>query len=378
MIDNSGKRDIDWIKESLQTAIELEFSTIPLYLSSMFSLEVQNYTAYNLHRSVVMEEMVHMAIVCNMLAAIGGSPRIKSIQVTYPVTGLPGGTEPDLVVGLAPLSKEQLKNFMRIEMPEVLLSTLERNEGYPTISSFYKSIQDAIKANPDAIRAAIQKGGSANQVGDDIGFSTFRFSDQLDMVEALCSGIDEIIEQGEGASAQNLITNSEFENEECHYAKFAALYYGAQYSQPTPTIKLTPQTEAMFFKGNAVGWPEVINTLAVPSDGYEKILKLDANSEAVRKDLAAFDATFSDLLLALDNAWNGPLAVSWKTLGASVHSMVDLRVLSCFNIMRHQIPQEVIAKLGNVYPMDVARLSRYTDLTKPVFYGPRFININKP
>ena len=59
---NSKIKDLDWIKSSLQSAIELEYSTLPLYLSSMFSLEVQNYTAYNTIRSVVMEEMVHMAL----------------------------------------------------------------------------------------------------------------------------------------------------------------------------------------------------------------------------------------------------------------------------------------------------------------------------
>jgi hypothetical protein len=59
------KYDLAWIKANLQTAIELEFSTLPLYLSAMFSLEVQNYTAYNLIRSVAMEEMVHIAIAAN-------------------------------------------------------------------------------------------------------------------------------------------------------------------------------------------------------------------------------------------------------------------------------------------------------------------------
>ncbi len=36
------KRDLDWIKKTLQSAVELEHATLPLYLSTMFSLEVQN------------------------------------------------------------------------------------------------------------------------------------------------------------------------------------------------------------------------------------------------------------------------------------------------------------------------------------------------
>src|SRR5260370_9938321 len=142
---NQVSRDLAWIKATLQSAIELEFSTMPLYLSAMFSLEVQNYTAYNLIRSVAMEEMVHMAIAANILAAIGGSPQIKSIRIPYPVCGLPGGTEPDLQVGLAQFSKNQLKNFMRIEMPDFLLGQLGRHETYPTIAAFYRALQQAIQ-----------------------------------------------------------------------------------------------------------------------------------------------------------------------------------------------------------------------------------------
>jgi Ferritin-like len=34
-------RDLHWIKGELQSAIELEWSTLPVYLSALFSLEVQ-------------------------------------------------------------------------------------------------------------------------------------------------------------------------------------------------------------------------------------------------------------------------------------------------------------------------------------------------
>lgn len=89
-------RDLNWIKLALQSAVELECSTLPLYLSALFSLEVQNYTAYNVIRSVAMEEMVHLAIAANMLAALGGTPHLKDLKLSYPTKGLPGGTEPDL------------------------------------------------------------------------------------------------------------------------------------------------------------------------------------------------------------------------------------------------------------------------------------------
>jgi hypothetical protein len=369
-------RDLDWIKQSLQSAIELEYATLPIYLSALFSLEVQNYAAYNAIRSVAMEEMVHMAIAANLLAALGATPRFRDIAIAYPVQGLPGGAEPDLQVGLAQLSKNQLANFMRIEMPASLLAAQDRPESYPTIAAFYTAIRDAVLDQADAVRAAVKAGGSANQVGDDIGFATVKYAEGTDPVAAFCAGIDEILQQGEGAAADDLLTGKTFEWEASHYAKFAALYYGAGYQAPSPAVRLTPATEAAFFRGAPIGWPLVINTLAVPADGYAKILALDPAAPAVSKDLLAFDTGFSSILAALEDAWNGPAGASWKTLGTAVHGMVDLRVLSCFNILRYQIPPGIVAQLAQLYPGEYERLRHYTDLSKPVFYGPRFVNTN--
>ncbi|MCU0342115.1 MAG: ferritin-like protein, partial [Spirosomaceae bacterium] len=316
-------KDLDWIKQSLQSAIELEYSTLPLYLSAMFSLEVQNYTAYNAIRSVAMEEMVHMAIASNMLAALGGTPQIKNIQVAFPTQGLPGGAEPDLNVGLACFSKNQLKNFMRIEIPQFLLGDLKLPEQYPTIAVFYNAIKQALIDNADAVRDAVKKGGTSSQVGDNIGFTTFTYDPNKDPLKMLCDGIDEILEQGEGNNAKTLITSSKFETEESHYAKFASLYYGAGYQKPKSIRKLTKANEPKFFKGLPIGWPEVVNTLAVPSDGYAKILAQDPNGATIKTALEAFDTAFSTMLANLDAVWNGPAATSWLTTPTVLGNATD-------------------------------------------------------
>lgn len=378
-------RDLSWIKQALQTAIELECSTLPLYLSALFSLKVQNYNAYNQLRSVAMEEMVHMAIAANLLAAIGGTPQIKTINIRYPTQGLPGGAEPDLHVGLAKLSRNQLRNFMRIETPEFLLHGMKRHETYPTISLFYNDIRQAILSNTDAVGAAVKAGGSSNQVYDNIGLVQVAYVEGADPVKSMLDGIDEIIEQGEGASAKTLITLSDFELEESHYARFAELYYGATYNEPETHIDLAPETEHLFFKGQPIGWPEVINTLVIPSDGYAKIIALDPNAAAVTKDLTAFDSAFTTTLTTLDAAWNGPAAASWKTVGLSVRGvggsppgMIDFRVMARENIARHQIPAEIISQLPRLYPTELEFLKTYTDLDQPVYYGPRFMNTAVP
>lgn len=370
-----ARRDIAWLHEALQSTIALEHSTLPLYLSAMFSLEVQNYPTYNAIRSVAMEEMVHMAIAANMLAAIGGSPRIKDLDPGYPCVGLPGGAEPDLHVGLAQLSRRQIQNFMRLEAPLFLLPDKYREEGYPTIGRLYTAVKEAIVANAPAVRNSFAAGGPANQVGDNIGFTTIKATPDLDPVDQLDQAIDEILAQGEGSTSGTIQAGPEYENEESHYGKFAELWYGARYREPSPPAALSLETEPEFFKGTRITWPVVVNTLAVPSDGYARILASDPNGAAVTKDLDAFDAVYTQIMAELDAMWNGPADTLWPTFGEAVKGMTDLRVLSCFNIMRYHVPAPVVAELPRLYPDEYQFLSAYTDLDRPVFYGPRFRNL---
>jgi Ferritin-like len=368
--------DLTWLKGMLQTAIALEASTLPPYLAAMFSLEVQNYTAYNLIRSVVMEEMVHMAIASNTLAALGGTPQIASLPLRYPMQGLPGGAEADLHIGLTQLSRPQLANFMRIERPVFLLGDDVRDETYASIGEVYERIREAIRSNAPAVRDAVAAGGPANQVGDNIGFTTVIPSPDVDPVDQLLHGIGVIVEQGEGASCESLFTGDESEDEESHYARFAELYYGAKYDEPNGELELTLDTEPEFFRGRPVPWPRVINTLAVPADGYRRLLALDPNAAAVNTDLEAFDRAYTDILTGLHAVWTGPAHDSWKTLGGAVREMVALRVLSCFNIMRHEVPSGLVERLPELYPDEIDYLEANTDLGANVFYGPRFENGN--
>jgi hypothetical protein len=367
-------RDISWIRGALQTAIALEHATMPLYSAAMYSLEVQNYPSYNTIRSVLMEEMLHMAAACNILAALGGSPRIRTLDPGYPAAGLPGQVAPDLHIVLAQLSPRHLENFMRIEAPLFMLADDQRNCAYPTIGRFYDAIRDAVIVNAAAVRRAVAAGGPANQVGGNLGYRTIVPVPGVDPVDEILAAIDMITEQGEGEPLNTIETGKDFQKEESHYARFAELRYGARYLAPDPPVELSRETERRYFQGDEIAWPVVINTLAVPSDGYAAILALDPNAAAVVKELAAFDSAYTAMMVALDDAWNGQVARSWPSLGEAVVQMNEMRVLSCFNIMRHQVPDEAVNRLKELYPAEYDTLSTYTDLDRPVFYGPRFIN----
>ncbi|MBF9070773.1 ferritin-like protein [Streptacidiphilus fuscans] len=370
-------RDIVWIRQALQRAIELEHSTLPLYTAAMLSLEVQNYTSYNSIRSVLMEEMVHMSIAANMLAAIGGRPRIKNISHVFPSKGLPGGVEPDLHIGLAKLSKAQLQNFMRLESPLFLLPPEFSHESYPTIGKLYGEIRAAIVDNAAELRAAVTGGRIANQVGDNIGFKTIVPTPGVDPIDQLLEGIDEILEQGEGASSGLIQAGAAFQHEESHYGKFAELWYGHQYRQPNPVVELTRESEAVYFQGDRIDWPAVVNTLAVPADGYDRLLAEDPDGEAAAAELDMFDQGYTAMMGKLDELWNGssdPMT-QWATFGEAVEHMAKFRVLSCFTLMRREVPRALVDDLPRLYPTEFGFLRTYTDLDQPVFYGPRFRNL---
>ena len=145
---------LDWLKLSLQRAIELELSTIPPYLCALWSIKSESGDVFDLIHEVVMDEMFHMGFACNLLTTIGGDPVLNTTAVvpTYPTEhGLPGGVLPDLVVSLEPLSKDViLKVFMEIEKPNWQPLALVRGMTFPTIGAFYEKIQEAFQ-RPDVV-----------------------------------------------------------------------------------------------------------------------------------------------------------------------------------------------------------------------------------
>jgi len=95
-----GNLAIEDLRCMLQTAIRLEFSTLPPYLTAFFSIrEGCNVEVQDLIRSVVLQEMLHMAQAANLLIALGGRPIINSrcFAPVYPGP-LPGGVMPGLML----------------------------------------------------------------------------------------------------------------------------------------------------------------------------------------------------------------------------------------------------------------------------------------
>ena len=78
-----AQQNLDWLKKSLQAAITLEFATIPPYLSALWSIKDELHPVAKSIREVAQEEMLHMALACNMLASLGVTRPFRHILVRY-------------------------------------------------------------------------------------------------------------------------------------------------------------------------------------------------------------------------------------------------------------------------------------------------------
>ena len=125
------------LKKMLQTAIELEHSTIPPYLTALASIKPgYNRKVYDILKSVVVQEMLHLSLAANVLNAVGGAPTLyfKNFIPRYP-TEMPGGVQPNLVIPIEKCSMALISNvFMGIERPAVTVDMKVHPLSFSSIS----------------------------------------------------------------------------------------------------------------------------------------------------------------------------------------------------------------------------------------------------
>jgi hypothetical protein len=285
------------VTAALQSAVELEHSTIPLYLYALYSLDpARNAAIVGILQSVVVEEMLHMTLAANVLNAIGGQPVIDSPDFIPKYPGpLPGGVESALTVRLAPFSSDQLLTFLQIEQPEnvidipivnPLIGRIPPPDGDDgiTIGEFYQQISAALAQLP----ASTFRNPPRNQVGPDLMPEAVVVTDLASAQQA----IDTIIEQGEGsAQSPEEVVGGQY----AHYYRFLQIFAGATL-QPAPG-----QTPPWQFGAPPV-LLDVEGVYPLPTD------PLAANyppqsAQALAND--TFNYTYTALLRSLHALYNG-------------------------------------------------------------------------
>jgi hypothetical protein len=254
------------LKDALQTAMQLEFSTIPPYLCAQWSISSDPSGVADMIENIVVQEMYHFALAGNMLTAIGGVPSIANAAFIphYPTNVLPGGIPQKLAVDLKPLTPEQAQVFMQIEYPEFPPVALAA--GPATIGAFYDTIAEGFTT----INPAINPGAFAVNSGE---------ATPIRSIGDALAAISLIKGEGEGTLGspdQPPAGNKTF----AHYYVFKEIY----------TQKALVQDAAghWSFTGPAIQFPTAFNfqqSTATPSPSLE------------------FNQALSQLLIGLQACW---------------------------------------------------------------------------
>ena len=287
-----AKAQMDWLHSALETAIRLEFSTIPPYLTALWSIKDQASPVALAIRGIVQEEMLHMALACNMLVAVGGTPPIarKDFAPIYPGP-LPGGVHPSLTVALSGLTKDVVKAFMKIERPEADMS-----DETPDLASVASDAADAadtgIGAFYESILAAFHTLSPAlsteRQISGPLSWYAVRTPDEVKAAISL------IRHQGEGSrtdpgEGENKVTGKQ---ELAHFYRFLEIYAGKE-------IGPVGDGRLWGFTGKTVAWPEVWPVAEVPPGGHDPAQV----APPVAALLTEFDRRYALLLQQLHELW---------------------------------------------------------------------------
>lgn len=267
------------IKSALQGALQLEFATIPLYLTALWSIIDQAHPVAKSIRAVAHEEMLHLSLICNLLSALGERPILTGIIVPKFPSRLPGGVHKELELHLEGYSPSALQTFMEIERPEKPVPIMgEPIESFPeedtTIGEFYEAVLKAIKKLNPPLDPKRQIAGP---------FTWFVMT-KLEHVE---EAFTLIMAQGEGARG---VPFSRYPQYLSHYYRFKSLAMLTELHWDESANALQ--------KGKKIQSPPVFTLAPASPNGYGS-----ATPSALRIASDRFEETYSKMLRLLEASW---------------------------------------------------------------------------
>jgi ferritin-like protein len=294
----------------LQTAIGVEFGTLPPYLYALYSIKPgTNAEAAARIKSVVLQEMIHMCLACNILNALGGDPLLKPQRYPGPLPGDIGPNGTPLTLHLYPFSSQAMEQAMAIEQPEKVpdfpiaraVADLAAAPKAVTIGEFYRAL--------DAFLATLPKNdwkAGRNQIVDDQFFAgqVFAVNGYPDAHQA----IEDIVSEGEGAKDDPL----DFQHDIAHFYRFGEIYH-----EKVLTKANNPLGYAWGPAKFPVDWSGAYPAIIDPAT--HDFSQEPAAAQAAQK---ACDAAYATLVDALQAAVTGQQGA----MGKAVRAMFDLRM----------------------------------------------------
>ena len=284
------------LRSHLQTALELEHSTVPPYLCALYSIkEGTNQHASEIIRSVVMEEMLHMTLVANLLNAIGGRPKVNHPEFIPVYPGYLPRSSKSFIVPLMKFCPQSIEVFLKIEKPEKSDAKPEA-EYYHSIGQFYKAIENGFERLNKNKKLNLFSGNPKKQILPDTWYYGSGKVVAVNDIESARLAITEISEQGEGLPDSIFDGDKRlFEQQEeiAHYFRFNEIHLCRQY-----TDKDTPNSGPSGPE-LPVTWDNVYNMKANP-----KVANYKGKPEIARI-MHRFNCTYMTMLDLIHKAFNG-------------------------------------------------------------------------
>jgi hypothetical protein len=324
-----AQHDLSWLQRALQAAIELELATLPPYLCGQWAIQDQTSRPATLIKSIVLDEMGHLGLACNLLRATGAQPKILAAydEIVYPGP-LPGGVRPKCDPSFFPcnphfhvsLGFTDFSSFaqmcMQIEYPEDPVPRPRPfalgAEIFPSIGEFYNAILSALQALDGTFSYQTDK-----QLQND-----FPAVFVVDGLSKATEAISRIQKQGEGSSKFPFVDAQG--TKLAHFYTFGEIYFGKKYVFDKAKQTGDWTGDPVTFPPSPV--PQVFPMTPVPLGGY----KAD-----VPTGVADCDKLFTKMLQQLDDAW---ARGEPNALNSAIDSMIALKS-KAIALLTSQIPR---------------------------------------
>ncbi|MDP6513732.1 MAG: ferritin-like protein [SAR202 cluster bacterium] len=231
------------LRTHLQWAAQVELTTIPTYLYAMYSIKNQASASANVFRSVVIEEMLHVALASNLLVSVGGQPKFYHPDIVPMYPGPVPHHREGFTVNLERASVEYVRDTcMAIEFPEEA-GAIPEDDNFDTIGQFYLALENCFRelcAQPN--HQVFADNDPNKQLTE--GYMP-EISDTGDLtlitdLDSAMSAMETIVEQGEGIQGSHYDDPSK--KELAHYYKFERIAKGdAPLGDVWPVVK-SPKT----------------------------------------------------------------------------------------------------------------------------------------
>jgi hypothetical protein len=313
----------------LQTALELELSTIPPYLTALLSIERNaNRVAATLIRSVMMEEMLHMVLVGNLISSLGGTVHLGEKNIpSYPLRLMFEGVafkDRAFDINLAPFSRSSLDTFMQIELPTSmarqtgLATSPEMDIPGITIGAFYQKIIDMLELMcKEFPQTAVFCGDPARQISEQYYWGGGGQPVIIKCRDTAREALHVIIEQGEGAG--NSIFDDDHHyfdqpDEVAHYFRFKEIASGCYY-RPGDKPNDPPSGKPFDVDYTAV-FPIKVNA---KSSDYKPGSSLAALNDS-------FNRQYSLVLSQIEQAFNGTPYLLYDAITNGMHALASIAI----------------------------------------------------